>query len=688
MTTVDLTRLFAPESVAIIGASTTPGKIGARVVDHLLANGYAGTIYPVNQRGGEVAGIRIFESVTALPEAPDVAYVLVPADAAVAATRQLAERGTPYVIVSAAGFAESGTADGLRREQELRDIAAATGTRIIGPNCNGIYSAHHRASIGFNTAHGLQHRPGGVAILSHSGALFSTIMLRAKEQGMGLSAFVSVGNESDLTIVDYFEHFVADADTSCIAFILDSLPDGVRFRALAERAHAAGKKLVALKLGMSDVGANAAVAHSSRLAGSAKAYESFLGHLGVGLVHTIEEFVGAATLADADPALPPLATVGFATMSGGAGTMVADAAVAAGIRVPSLSEATRARIRQLAPHGLVENPIDLGGAYGLIDTPTMFSLLAEDVGVDVVIHYYHPMFSNQERRVLAEQFTESARRSGKPHVLLAPGGVTREESDIYRAGGVIVFTDTNLAMRAIAAASVAAPETDAKARVPAVALPAAQGVLDDAASITVLAEAGVPMTAIATATTAAEAVDRAQAIGKPVVLKGLVDGVAHKSDLGLVVVGLTKDEDIDREAERLLGVGAHTVLIQPMAKGRVEAILGVVSEPGLGKFVVFGLGGVFAEAIHDITMVPTWASREQFAEALDATRLGDVLLSSRWSAGSAREQFLTAAVALARWGEAADAVEAVDINPVLIGEETVIGVDGLVILTTGQPVTV
>ncbi|WP_029430738.1 acetate--CoA ligase family protein [Blastococcus sp. URHD0036] len=681
MSAKNLIGLFAPASVAIIGASTTPGKIGTRVVDNLLSNGYPGRVYPVNARGGEIAGLPVYRDIASLPEAPEVAYVLIPADAAVAAAQELAERGTAYIIVAAAGFAESGTEDGRRRELALREIAEATGTRIVGPNCNGTYSATHQASIGFNTAHGMRHRAGGVAILSHSGALFSTLMLRAATQGMGLSAFVSVGNECDLTVVDYMAHFVDDAATSCIALIIDSIPDGDRFRELVGSAHAAGKSVLALKLGTSDVGASAAVAHSSRLAGRAEAYESFLGHLGVGLLDTVEELVAAAALVDTPRRIRARASVGVAAMSGGAATILADAATRAGVRVPPLSGTTRDRISSIAPQALIENPIDLGGSYGQIDTPTMFELLADDPSIDVVLHYYHPMSEDADRARLADQFIGSAERSGKPHLLLAPGGITDAERERYDAARLPVMIDTGTAMTAIAAASAQAPEPVAPqpAARPITAL-SGSGVLDDAVSIALLAEAGVPMTPVRTATTPAEVLAAAHATGPIVVLKGLLEGVAHKSDLGLVAVGVRGDEEVAAQAERLFGLGVRTVMVQPMATGEVEALLGVVTEPRLGRFVVFGLGGVFTEDLRDVAMVPVWASPEQMRTALSATRLGAVLHSPRRQAGASTERFLDAIVTLARWARTVPQLEAVDINPVLIGTDDVVGVDGLIVL--------
>jgi acyl-CoA synthetase (NDP forming) len=690
MSITALSRLFNPRSVAIVGASATPGKIGSRVVENLVGQGFSGEVYPVNPRGSEISGIPAVTSISELPGPVDVAYVLIPADAAVDAAQELAELETGYIIVAAAEFAEAGTPEGRHREDALRDIAAKTGTRIVGPNCNGIYSSTHQVSIGFNTAHGERHRPGGVAILSHSGALFSTIMLRAKQAGMGLSAFVSDGNECDLDVLDYLEHFVDDEHTRCIALIIDSLPDGDRFRALVSAARAHSKSVIALKLGTSAEGASAAVAHSSRMAGSGAAYRAFLEDAGVGVVRTVEELVTAGVLLDSDEAFWAGGRVGVAALSGGAGTLVADTAVRHGLAVPPLSAATRERIAEIAPNSRLENPIDLGGGYGRLDVPTMFSLLAEDTNVDIVVHFHHPMHTPEERRSIAESFSRSRNQSAKPHIVIAPGGVTDEERSIYRDAGVPIIPDTETAMAAIAAAHASSEPISEAGRDDVQTSPfesGLSGVLNDVDSITLLAEAGVPMASMAAVNNPSEAVNAAVEVGRPVVLKGLLSGVAHKSDLGLVVVGVEGEETVRSEAERLFGLGAERVLVQQAVHGEIEALLGIVHEPRIGHFLMFGLGGVFAEAINDVAMVPVTASAERIRTALARTRLGAVLASPRWRGADSIDQFVAACQALARFARRhGEHLEAVDINPVLISRETLVGVDGMVVLSAEDPV--
>jgi len=671
-----LTPLYHPRSVVLVGAGTTPGKLGARIVDNLVDNGFTGRVFPVNRRGGEIRGHRVYPDLASLPEPADAAYVLVPADAAVDAARELGRAGTKVAIIAAAGFAETGTAEGRAREDALTAIAAETGMRIVGPNCNGIYSATHGVSIGFNTAHGVRHSAGGVAVLSHSGALFSTMMLRAEEIGMGLSGFVSTGNECDLTTVDHMEYFVEDPATTVLALLLDSVTDGERFGRVVAAAKARGKTVLALKLGTSEVGASAAVAHSSRMAGSAAAYAAFLAHHGVGTVDTIEQLITAARLAESDLRAPARPRLGITAMSGGAGTTTADAASRWGLAVPPLSAATRRAIDERAPGALLENPVDFGGAQGRLKIRELIDLVAGDPGVDVLVHYHHPQ-PGSAGVAAAEALVSGRSTHGKPVLVLAPGGVGPEEEPRYAAAGIPVVRDTDVLMGAVAALGAAAEPAPAT---PDPVVPQDLGPVDEVEGTRLLAAAGVPMAELAVADSADEAVAHAERIGWPVVLKGVVAGVAHKSDLGLVVVGVADAQRARAEATRLFGVGASAVTVQPVVRGALEALAGIVTEPGLGRFLVVGLGGVHAEALADLAMVQVEAGRAELREAVQRTRLGAVLCSPRWGAPGAVDALVGVLDRLAAFARAhGPALEAVDINPLLLDGEAVVGVDALVV---------
>lgn len=675
--------LFRPRSVALVGASATPGKLGARIVGHLLRNGFKGKIFPVNPSAEEIGGLRCYPSVEALPEPVDVAYVLVPSDAAVKATWSLGRAGAKTAIIAAAGFAETNTDRGRARQASLADAVATTGIRVVGPNCNGIYNATDSVSIGFNTAHGMAHRAGHMAIVSHSGALFSTIMLRAHMLGVGLSKFASVGNEVDLNVLDFMEYLVHDEPTRCICLIIDSLPDGARFARLAGMAHERGQQVIALKLGVTDVGASAAVAHSSRLAGRADAYAATFRRCGVGTVETIEQLVGAAALAGQVAPVPACPRLGVVTISGGASTIIADAAGRRGISVPRLSATTLSSLMRLAPGTPVVHPIDLGATGGQLELPTALSLLREDENVDVVVHYYHPMPTSEERATRARELADSVKACRKPHILLAPGGLTDNETSLYRDAGITVYHDTDVCMASLAAAGAARPPASHQQAgfLREISLPPGSGPLDEITSTRLLQAAGIPMADFLVAETASAAVAAGRELGWPVVLKGVVPGVAHKSDHGLVATGIGGPALCRMEAARLLAAGAARLIIQPHVRGDLEALIGLTNEPHVGRFAVFGLGGMYAEVLSDTAMVSVDAGNQEIATALAATRLGAVLRNPRWRSPETFQRLADIIGHLAAFGRAAGIrLGAVDVNPLLVSGHDIIGVDSLVIL--------
>ena len=295
-----LAPLFRPQNVAIIGASKTPGKQGHTALTYLKRGGFAGGIFLVNPSESEIEGLACYHSIADVPVTIDCALLVIPAAASVQAVRDCATRGVRSVIIGATGYAELGTDEGRARQTEILRIAHDVGMRVLGPNTNGIYNASDCFSFGYNRSHGEPLMPGPVSVAAHSGALFNSLNGRLRELGVGLSKFVPVGNEADLTMLDFVEYFIADPATRVIGLIIEAISDGPRFRQLALKAFAAGKPIVALKLGRSQAGAGATEAHSSRLAGSARAYDAFFREHGIASVPTVEALAGACAVLTGD----------------------------------------------------------------------------------------------------------------------------------------------------------------------------------------------------------------------------------------------------------------------------------------------------------------------------------------------------------------------------------------------------
>jgi acyl-CoA synthetase (NDP forming) len=668
-----LHALFHPRAVAVIGASDDTTKHGYIVLTNVRDTGFQGGIFGISRRLQDVDGIPCFADLAALPEPVDTAFLAIPADAAVQAVRDCARAGLKTVIVGSAGYAESLDAGGEARQQQLRAIAREAGIRVVGPNCNGIYNAHLPLSIGFNTAHAKRQKPGGVSIFSHSGALFDAMAARLADLGAGLSLFASAGNEADLSVLDYMEYAIGHAPTRVIALLIDSLDDGARFRRLALAAHAAGKHVVALKIGGSEAGAAAAVAHSSRMAGDQASYRALFAISGVASVRTLEGLVMAAALLDRYGQCP--GGLGAMSLSGAGASLIADQCDALGVNLATLTPETHAAIDGQKMFSRIGNPLDLGIFGGMRRSGDVPTLLMSDPGVSVALALVHSMnpWQGDPYRAAMGRARETTQ---KPLLAVAPGGMPDAERQTYRSLGIDVFTETDILLEGIGALMTPPPEPMPDA-VPASAAPLPARALTEPESLRLLADYGVRTVPTVECASAADAIAAATRLGYPVVLKGVALGVAHKSDLGLVHVGL---RDPDAVAQAYAAVECSHVVVQAMMRGALEAIAGVTRSDGVGLVLIAGLGGIFAEALHDVVTVPLPVSRTAIEAALARGTIGRVLASPRWNHPAAASAFVDLLMGMQEAALAmGDALQAIDINPVILGADGAVAVDALVV---------
>jgi len=668
-----LHTLFHPRAVVVIGASDDTTKFGYIVLTNIRDTGFTGGVYGISRRLSQIDGLPCFPDLASLPEPVDTAFLAIPAEAAVQAVRDCARAGMKAVIVGSAGYAESLDAGGAERQRELQRIAQEEGIRIVGPNCNGIYNAHHPVSIGFNTAHAKRQTPGGISIFSHSGALFDAMAGRLAMLGAGLSLFASAGNEADMSVLDYMEYALDHAPTRVIALLIDSLDDGPRFRHLALAAHAAGKHVVALKIGGSPAGAAAAVAHSSRMAGDNASYHALFDASGVASVATLEGLMTAAALLDKYGRCP--GSLGALSTSGAGASLIADRCEALGVPLAALDEQTHAAIDERKVFSRIGNPLDMGIFGGMRRAGEVPSLLLGDAGVSVglaLVHSMNPWQGDPIRAAMAKARVAT----GKPLLVVSPGGMPEVERQTYLALGMDVFTDTDILLEGIGALLTPPPQPIPEITSgPAPELPSRQ--LTEPESLRLLASFGIRTAATIECESAADAVAAATRLSYPVVLKGVADGIAHKSDLGLVHVGL---RDPDAVLHAYADVGCPRVIVQAMIGGGLEAIAGVTRADGVGLVLIAGLGGIFAEALHDVSTVPIPSSRTAIEAAVARGSLGRVLASPRWKYPGASEAFVDLLLALQEAAVAlGDRLQAIDINPVILGREGAIAVDALVI---------
>ncbi len=693
---IDFTALFAPRSIAVVG-SASAGKHASMVVRNLIAWKFAGDIFPINREGAAVEGYRGYRTLAELPQVPDCAMLVVPAANCPEVVQECASAGVRFAVVGASGFAELHTPAGIARQQAIEAIAQASSLRLVGPNTNGIFNATGHMSLGYNVAHGEPFAAGDVSVVSHSGALFDGIARRLNAIGTGLSKFIPVGNEADLTMLDFIDFLIDDPATRVIGLVVEGLGDGPRFRRLAARALAAAKPIVALKIGRSDVGAGATLAHSSRLAGATRAYDALLRECGVASVTSVEALAGGCGLLSLVPETRHARdeAVIVVTSSGAGGALVADVATERGLRLAGRdgewAEPGAAALAQLGVPARIRNPIDLGtlGEWTLLDD--VFSATQSQADGPVVV-YAHNAPRAKLGEILADTLIARRASVASPVVVLTPGGLLPKVEAKLIAGGVPVFYDTAACFDSLMcyyAVRRARPE-DAPDRRPLQngPDPARDAVLSELDSADFLRRFGVPVVASTIVASGAAAEAAAAEHGYPAVLKALAPGVAHKHALGFVDVGLATAAAMrtayDALAQRVAAAGFDRArvpfIVQPMIAGEFELIAGVSWEATLGHFLVFGFGGVHAEVLDDVLLVPIPIARRTLRERIASARTGRFLAAAASQPAAVTERVIDVLEALqAVVLEHGAVITSIDINPLVVSGADVTAVDALIV---------
>ena len=697
-----LRALFAPRHVAVIGASRTPGKIGYSVVHNLIKGGFAGRIFPINAAGGEVEGLACLRSAAELPDAVDCAMLVVPAKETVEAIRACAGKGVHSAIIGAVGFAETGTPEGRQRQHEVASLARRAGMRLLGPNTNGVYNTSAQLALGYNAAHGYAIAPGPVSIVSHSGALFGGLIRTLEQFGVGLSKFVPVGNEADLDMPDILDYAIEDPDTKVIGLAIGALANGARFRELAVRAKARGKPIVALKLGRSAAGVGAALAHSSRLAGGARAYDALFAACGVASVRSVEALAATCALLARFPERVTEERLICVTTSGAGGALLADHAaergfVLAGDTIGEWQGEAGAAIAAMDSRGHLRNPLDVGALADWPDLARIYQLLERDGLFGPTVCYAHIAPRPEQDATLLAVLRGRKQGTRAPIVVIAPGGLEPALEQQYRESGIALFHETALGFDVLAAhraAGAPASFADSLALSPAARAAASRlasmhdDVLSEADSAAILRELGVPLVESRDATTLAQARAAADALGYPVVLKAMVPGVAHKNAAGLVITSISNKAELERAhavlTQRTRGKADVRFLLQPMLPAKFELIVGVSREAQLGHFLVFGLGGINAELFDQLLLLPIELDVAAMTARIAGSRLGALLHGAGASGHSTLDRLPPILAGLQQLILAAgDRIESVDLNPVIVTKgNDLMAVDALIVRRT------
>jgi acyl-CoA synthetase (NDP forming) len=676
----DLTALFDPRSVAVVGASAVPGKWGYLLAEGALRGESRRSVYLVNRRGGEILGRRAYASLTEVPDAPELVILTVPASGLEESVDQALAVGAKALVAISAGLGEMG-AEGRAREEAIVERVRAAGAVLVGPNCLGVYDAGAELELCSEDL-----VPGSIGLVSQSGNLALEVGLIAQEFGLGFSRFVSIGNQADVEAWEVLESFAAHEPTKLIAVYLEDFRDG---RAFARSCASAGKPVVLLAGGATEAAARAARSHTGALASDLSAIRAAAVAAGIELVSSPKEVVDVAQALLAGRR-PRGKRIALAADGGGHTVVASDLAAAVGLELPALSEATRARLAEaLPPTATLTNPIDFagGGEQDISSFAKVARALLESGEVDAVLFtgyfggYAHYSEEFERREVeSAEGMANAAADTGVP--LLAHTMYWRSPpAAMLRANHVPVFREVEAAVRVAGRLADGTPE--ALLGVPDLPEPA-EPVTAEAGYFTareLLAGSGVPFAEARRVAGLEEAMVAAAEIGYPVVLKAL--GELHKSDSGGVAVGLGGPEDLNEAFERMqaaLSPPAYSVeAMAPLSRG-LELIVGSKRDPRFGPILLVGAGGLYAEVVKDVAVALAPVS-EAAAEALfRSLQIAPLLDGARGRPGVDVRAAARVAAALSRFAAEHPELAEAEINPLLALPDGALGLDAHIVL--------
>ena len=683
-----LDRMTRPKTVAIVGGSADPSRIAGRPVKFLIRGGFAGEAYLVNPNTPIVEGFTSVASVAELPHAPDVAFVATGAKAAVGAVGELAALGTPGAIVLASGYAETGP-DGVALQQALLDAAGPM--RIVGPNTLGIINlsggVYLSASDALETP-GIE--SGRIGVASQSGGIMASLLSRAAGAGIGFSKLFATGNEADIEVSDCVEYFAEDDETNVVALYLETLRDPDRFLAAAQHAARRGKRLVCYKVGRSDAGALAATSHTGALAGSDRVFDAFFERAGILRVSRFSELLEIPAALATNQTMHGR-RIGVLTTTGGAGTLIADAFGALGFELPQPSSAVVERLQAVLPDvelDLSHNPVDLtlAGIREEVMVPVIETMSASD-DFDAIVVVVGASGVAQPRLVADPLIACAARPGAKPIFAYVSPHIPEVLARLNREGVPAFEAPESCAAALDALVEPRHRSLAARGLMPTPSASTEGRLLGEDEAKELLATYSIVSPRRAVAATPEEARAVGKTLDGPLVVKVLAEGLAHKSDVGGVVLGVAPDDVslvaeavLDRVREALPGVHLTGVLIEEMCSG-IEMILGMVRDPALGPTILLGSGGTAAELLGDTALALPPLETDEARELIGHLRLAPLLNGARGAAPKDVDALAAAIVAFSRFvlDQGSDLIEA-EINPLVVLEPGlgVLALDALV----------
>ncbi len=669
---VSLKALFQPESVAVIGASDNPAKLGHEILKNIIDGGFQGAIYPINPKSEKILGLSCFKSVMDVPDKIDMVVVVVPARFVPGVIKECGEKGVKAAVVITGGFAEAGP-DGEKLQKEIVTIADEYGLRLLGPNCQGINVPYHNLCASWP----LLTQRGRVAVISQSGTVGAAMMDWFSDEGLGVSAFVSLGNRCDVDEIDLVEYFNNDDKTHAIALYIEGLKNPSGFRKVLERVN---KPIILLKSGRTPKGIKAAESHTRSLAGDDAIYDALCKHYRICRAETIEEFYDFSK-AFAYLPRPKGSKILFVTTSGGAGILATDQAEREGLDVAPLPEELLNDLKSIVPpHAICSNPLDLTGDA----TAEMFGEVIKKARnyYDVVgVIFGDPVEGASE--VVSPLSDELV-------IFLGGADVERVEKARMHEKGIPVFPTPE---RGVKALTQLVPESFKKrkeqiSRVPRVEILGEQTeLMSPYEALEFLNKSGMPCLNFEQASSEGAAVHCAHLMGFPVVLKINSSKISHKTDIGGVFLQLRSAQEIRQAFYEMRKKYSEIfpeeqfpgVLIMPMAEQGQEIIMGAHRDPEFGTVLLFGLGGIYVELFQDVSIRLLPVTPEDVYEMIGEIQSSVIFDGFRGRPPLGKDVVASGLIKLAEIMESDESIVTIDINPAIVYPEEYVIVDARIV---------
>ena len=686
----DLERFFNPRSIAVIGASQDLITISGQPLHHLVSHAYAGRLYPVNPKYQQILGVKCYASIAALPETPDLALILINSSRAAEMLRACGKKGVRFAIVFSSGYSEVG-GRGIEMQRELAAVAAEFGMGIIGPNCQGMLNAAGNVYAGFGSVFFTAYDAGVVSMVSQSGGFgFSVMNLASKDGGVHFRQMVTTGNEIGVSTLDFIEHFIDDPGTEVIAVYIEGLKDAHRLLEVGRRALAQRKPILAWKVGNSAQGARAAASHTANLGGAMALYQAAFRQSGIIQVEDIQDVVDYSRAFRCGK-LPKGNRVAIITVSGGAGILMTDECVVRGMQVPQLSAETTEKLRAIVPaFGSIQNPVDVTAAIfnDLSLIRRTLQAVLDDPNVDAIA-MINASLQGELADNIAIEITAIAAQTDKPIFLawsardeLARAAYARLDALKIPHYKSPVRCGRALAALSSYAASLRREDLRLQETVPVCFVPMLKTQLavkrydwSEHFAKQALADYGIGVTREILVSNAAAAVEAARTLGYPVVLKVQSPDIPHKTEARAVRLGvdaaaavaLAFDEIMRNAQAYQADARIEGVLVQEMVVGGIETILGVTNDPLFGPAVMFGLGGIFAEVLHDVSFRLAPVTYSVALEMIDEIKGSAVLKGARGAAPADIDALAGAIVRVSAMAiDLQDHLAELDINPLFV----------------------